>query len=171
MENTAAVANYFLSLARRDNIEVSHMKLQKLLYYAHGWYLALKEEPLLDDPIQAVRYGVWIMSVYSFFINYGNNSISSLLMPDLFYELYPEYPEIKSPFAKNLVEKVWDIYKPFSAIVLASMSTMSGSPWDTTRKFCDKNKRMIEMSDEIIMHHFKQLYKTIDVKGENYETL
>jgi len=41
------VANYFLDLADRDHVFVSPLKLQKLVYLAHGWSLALRGRPLL----------------------------------------------------------------------------------------------------------------------------
>ena len=36
-----AIANEFLNFAKQDNIEISQMKLQKLVYISHGFCLAL----------------------------------------------------------------------------------------------------------------------------------
>ena len=41
-----AVANRLLELGRERNIIIDPMKLQKLIYYAHGWHLALTGRPL-----------------------------------------------------------------------------------------------------------------------------
>ena len=43
-----AVANRLLELARERQLSLDPMKVQKLLYYAHGWHLALTGKPL--DP-------------------------------------------------------------------------------------------------------------------------
>ena len=43
-----AVANWFV-----ENLAgTTPLKLQKLIYFAHGWHLALKGEPLIDEVVQ-----------------------------------------------------------------------------------------------------------------------
>ena len=41
------IANYFLELSAKKDI--SPLKIQKLVYIAHGWHLALYGEPLVQD--------------------------------------------------------------------------------------------------------------------------
>ena len=52
-----AVANYFLARAKESGETLSPMKLQKLIYFAHGWHLAVFDAPLLDEEVQAWDYG------------------------------------------------------------------------------------------------------------------
>jgi hypothetical protein len=40
-----AVANGFLRLAKADGKTVSSMKLLKLVFFVHGWYLAFTGQP------------------------------------------------------------------------------------------------------------------------------
>ena len=54
--NAIAVANYFIDKAKADGVPLTHMKLQKLIYFAHGWHLALYGEPLIDEEIQAWEF-------------------------------------------------------------------------------------------------------------------
>jgi len=51
------IANAFLSLARENRTPLSQMQLQKLVYLAHGYNLALNGEPLVEDPVEAWYYG------------------------------------------------------------------------------------------------------------------
>ena len=72
---TKAVANYFIDLANAKKIQITPMKLQKLIYFAHGWHLAIIGEPLIDECVQAWSYGPVIDSIYHEFKEYGSGPI------------------------------------------------------------------------------------------------
>ncbi len=135
---TDAVVNYFLELANIDGEAISPMKLQKLLYLAHGWSLALADKPLLDKEIQAWKYGPVIPSVYQTFKEFGNDDItiraSGFSYEDgKFVTLYPELPDgIEHQWVRDLLKKVWEIYKPLTAAQLSTLSHLPGSPWSQT---------------------------------------
>ena len=70
------VANYFLRSQNEDIGEnISNMKLQKLVYYAQGIYLAMKDEPLFNEPIQAWDYGPVCDPLFQKYKTYGSNPI------------------------------------------------------------------------------------------------
>lgn len=48
-------ARYFIARAYEDSIEaeMTNMKVQKLLYYSQSLHLALYDEPLFEEEIQA----------------------------------------------------------------------------------------------------------------------
>ena len=72
------VARYFLFLARRVDAgdTFSNLKIQKMLYYAQGYSLALRHKPLFDERIEAWENGPVVREVYREFKHYSNNSIS-----------------------------------------------------------------------------------------------
>jgi uncharacterized phage-associated protein len=70
-----AIANYFIELAKKKDKFITPMKLQKLVYFAHGWCLALSDEPLIDEKIEAWKYGPVVTSLYHEFKRYGNDGI------------------------------------------------------------------------------------------------
>ena len=51
------VANNIIDAANEKGSEVSITRLLKLAYMAHGWTLALLEKPLVNDYVQAWKYG------------------------------------------------------------------------------------------------------------------
>lgn len=57
-----AFANEFILKAQPAGVE--HMKLQKLVYYSYGWWIAYHEEPILTEPPQVWRYGPVFVSLY-----------------------------------------------------------------------------------------------------------
>lgn len=137
------VADFFLYAAQQRGEGISAIKLQKLIYFAHGWHLALLGHPLLDENIVVKSYGPTIGSIYDKFKYFGNNSICL----DNFKKFYCDKKR------KELLNKVWDVYRTFSAIQLSNISHKPGSPWDQAYK-----QNMTIIPDEIIKKYFiKQL--------------
>ena len=71
------VATWILSKADQKNINVSPLKLQKLLYYFQGYFIGMAGEKLFDDPIEAWQHGPVVESVYQEYKEYGNNVITT----------------------------------------------------------------------------------------------
>lgn len=58
------VANYFIWLAQETGSFVSNLKLQKLVYYAQAWHLAIHGTPLFSEDFQAWVHGPVIPELY-----------------------------------------------------------------------------------------------------------
>ena len=65
------IANYFLYVARKENIDMSPLKLMKLVYFAYAWYLYLTDQDLFSEEIQAWKHGPAIRSLYDEFKRFG----------------------------------------------------------------------------------------------------
>jgi uncharacterized phage-associated protein len=52
-----AIANSILDECEKRGIRLTPMKLQKLLYLAHGYYVAITGQPLIDEDFEAWKYG------------------------------------------------------------------------------------------------------------------
>ena len=61
---TVAVANAILTAARAQGILLTPLQLAKLVYIAHGWWLAHSGQPLSPDEVQAWKYGPLIPALY-----------------------------------------------------------------------------------------------------------
>lgn len=126
-----AVANCFLDLANTKREKLSLMKLQKLIYFAHGWYLAITEKPLINERVEAWKYGPIIPSIYHEFKRFGNNPITSHATSlDLenccLFE--PHIPKEDS-FVRSLIHKIWDVYGGLTATQLSNMTHLPKTPW------------------------------------------
>jgi uncharacterized phage-associated protein len=76
------VANYFLELGRRDWVAVDPLKLQKLVYLAHGWSLQFLQRPLIRLLRNLLKLGVtgpWYRSYTMSFGDSGAGQSPSLL--------------------------------------------------------------------------------------------
>lgn len=69
-------AEYFLRLQTGDASDaISNMKLQKLLYYAQGFALAILDAPLFQDDFEKWSYGPVIPAIYDRYKAYGSGAI------------------------------------------------------------------------------------------------
>lgn len=60
------IASWFLSNVDRDSGDsITHLKLQKLVYYAQAWSLALFDRPLFDEDMEAWAHGPVARSVWN----------------------------------------------------------------------------------------------------------
>lgn len=127
MANVQDVAKFFIGLAndQANNNQgdlITNLRLQKLLYFAQGWYLARYGKPLFEDEIEAWSYGPVVPSVYNTYKQYGRDGITGNL-PDT------------DVFTKEEFSLLLDVareYDRFGTSSLVSMTHASGSPWSLT---------------------------------------
>ncbi len=120
MATASDVARYFLTKCDEDSGDtISNLKIQKLLYYAQGFHLALFGRALFDEPIEAWRHGPVVRQVYAEYADYGSGSIP-----------YPENFDLDrlSEEERDLSDEVYEVYGQYSAWRLREM-THSEPPW------------------------------------------
>ena len=114
------VARYFLAMQDEDAGElISNLKLQKLLYYAQGFHLALFGVPLFSDRIKAWRYGPVVPDVWHRYKEADWGPIEKPADFDL-----GRY----DPQTRELLDEVNRVYGQFSAAKLRDM-THEEPPW------------------------------------------
>jgi uncharacterized phage-associated protein len=166
----AAVANYLLDVAERHGQQLTPMKLQKLVYFAHGWHLALTGKPLINEAVEAWRWGPVIPSLWGEFRDYGNQpiqrrTITAKVIPDvkLRWKVVPKSlddadasPE-EIQFAKDLLDKVWEVYGEMNAIQLSNLSHEPDSPWHKVwMPMADNPIKRKDIPNEIIAEYFRE---------------
>lgn len=100
---------------------ITNLKLQKLLYYLQGFWLAYYGVPLFVDDIEAWMYGPVVPSVYDAFKERGNRAI----------EPTEEELPLDTADEESFFREVYDTYSQFSAVALMGM-THGEAPWSTT---------------------------------------
>jgi len=76
MLNTQAAANTFLYLGFKENIEITPVKLQKLVYFLYTEYLQRTGTPLFSEPFENLISGPVLPSLYYKFHSFGTNPIT-----------------------------------------------------------------------------------------------
>jgi uncharacterized phage-associated protein len=170
-----AVANEFLDLALRENRELTQMQVQKLVFFAHGWHLAIYGQPLIDEQVEAWRFGPVIRSLYGIFRGYGSHPISELHR-NLRYEdpdgdngfriawddpLRLELSADGAADAKRLIERVWQVYGGYSAYQLSNMTHQPGTPWHTVVREYEKSGIQLPKGTDIPAPVLKEYFTNL----------
>lgn len=108
---------------------LTHLKLQKLLYYAQGISLAKTGNELFNDNIEAWEHGPVVKKVYNVFTTKGRNEITIEDAPcDV--EIIRKI-ELDSN-ARNILNLTYDNFAIYTAWQLRNMTHQSGTPWRKT---------------------------------------
>lgn len=137
-------------VAANDDYEVyegiTHLKLQKLLYNAQGVSLAINDEPLFMENLEAWEHGPVVRDVYDTFCIFGRNQIIIPVTEDTLEKVREIESDNK---AKNVLELVYDNFSIYTAWQLREMSHVKDGPWDKTQK-----NEVIDL--ELIKDYFKK---------------
>ena len=150
-----AVANYFLDLVG-TSATLNPMKIQKLVYFAHGWHLAIHDgNSLIDESVQAWTYGPVIPSLYHEFKKYGSRPITSpaLSMEVSGTKIQFVKPSVGDEQTMDLLGSIWDVYGSMSAIELSNLTHEPGSPWHQIYTTSPHQKGLI-IPNELIKAYF-----------------
>lgn len=125
--NASDIANYFIWCANTGEEfgeNISNLKLQKLVYYAQGFSLALNGRPLFHDAIEAWAHGPVVRSLYYKYREYGADALPT---PEDFSV------ETIDQETRDLLEEVYSVYGQYSAWALRNL-THDEPPWQETRQ-------------------------------------
>lgn len=147
MAHTALeVARWFLAYNRNEEDErgaerISNLKLQKLLYYAQGCYLALYGKPLFSDDIVAWTHGPVVVNVYHAYKANGANGIPFTEDFDM-----SQFSDEEN----DVLTQVYNTFGQYSAWKLRDM-THAEEPWLSTKQEC-------VISNQKIRDYFQKKY-------------
>jgi uncharacterized phage-associated protein len=145
------VADYFLFRAKKESKKISNKKLQKLVYYAQAWTLAMTNKPLFSEKIEAWIHGPAIPSLYKKFKKYGSKPIS-------LDQLSSKQPSLSS---NEVLDEVWRVYGKYDANYLEIL-THQEDPWLHARdemEFEESSKA--EITHESMKNYYKMKLEEI----------
>jgi uncharacterized phage-associated protein len=122
MASVTDVAKYIVRVAQ-DNSEdgeydITPMKLQKLIYFCQGFYLAFFDAPLFDEDIQAWPHGPVCPTLYQKLQKFSSNPVIFIDAGD----------DGLSDREKHLIDDVYGHYGQYSASKLRNLTHNEG-PW------------------------------------------
>ena len=132
-----AIANRFLTISKSVGEPIDPMKIQKLVYFAHGWHLGLEKRALSSEIVQAWQWGPVFPQLYHAVKGFGRGAITRLLHT---YEAGNPYSLIEpiipteDDFANRLVRRIWDVYGEMPSPALSQLTHEPGEAWVRIQK-------------------------------------
>jgi uncharacterized phage-associated protein len=125
---------------------ITHLKLQKLIYYCQAWSLALLGRPLFEEDFEAWSHGPVVKSVYD---QFKENRWNALPIP----EICPEF----DGETEELLTSIYKIYADKSAKSLENL-THAEDPWKNARQGYDMEEwcRNIISKDSMAKYYLKR---------------
>ena len=127
MVEAIVIGNSILKRSFSEDIDITPMKLQKMIYFVYADYYQKTQGRLFEERFETWKYGPVLRSVYDEFKKYGAKHI----------ERYAESKdgntyvinENSSPDFKNSLDKVWEKYKRYDGVYLSTLTHKQGTAW------------------------------------------
>ena len=144
------IADWFLARAKSEDKPLRHMKLQKLIYFAYGWYCAYYDgAPLFAEEIYAWQRGAVVKVLYEKYRVCGDNPIiaENLVCPDL------------DENVTEILESVWKSYFPLTDFLLGKAIRRHPAWRKSQRAFVGWDAVMLP---ETIRESFKEMARVYE---------
>lgn len=140
MADVKNVAAFFIDLAQKQNAMdkgdlMTHLRLQKLLYFAQGWHLARYGKPLFDAPLEAWQHGPVVRDMYRRYKVFGSQGIETS-------EPVPE--DAFTPEEYELLLDVARAYDACSTGELVNLSHAPDAPWSHTAPSAEISRQAMQ---------------------------
>lgn len=170
---TKAACNFFITKAQEEGRIITPMQAIKLVYFAHGYSLALLKTPLIDDHVEAWKFGTVIPSLYHKLKIYGSGKIKCQLLNtddvDIIDFISLSEDELQKKYPNNAIEykfsdgenaimsAVWKSYGDKTGFQLSNIIHQEGTPWDTVyNKQGGQFQRNAIIPDKLIQEYYEK---------------
>ncbi len=129
-----AVADRLLARAHRDRRTIDPIQMQKLVYLAQGWALALMGRQLFREPIEVSEHGPLVPELHRSLSRFGAGPIHRELFAASAITNAGVGDSLWDLAEVAIVDGVWEAYGAMSGPQLVSLIDEPNAPWDTARR-------------------------------------
>ncbi len=132
------IANEFIARGVEDGIkDMTNMKIQKLVYFAHGYCLACQDRPLISENFVAWKHGPVVRRLYDKIkrVRIQNDWGTKRSFNTFLLDESDSSPRINSEDSDviGILNTVWEDCKNCSASFLSRITHRTNSPWTIIR--------------------------------------
>jgi uncharacterized phage-associated protein len=126
-----AVANQVVDQADGLGLRLTHMAVHKIVFFAHGWRLAQRNEALIRQQFEAWNYGPVLRSVYDALKCAGRGNVTTRVrgLDPVTRVTFPIRADF-SPEDQEFLRAILLAYGRYSAAHLSTLTHRPGGAWD-----------------------------------------
>lgn len=160
MYDVRDIANYILEAFERRDVNITNLALHKLLYFAHGWFFATYDRPLIKNKFEAWQYGPVQRVIYDQLKGYRDQPLRGARVS--YIDPESGLQRVRAPVIEkadsDLVDVILSRYERYSAAQLVNESHVEDGPWEYVwQQAEDAIYPGMRIPDELILLHFKRL--------------
>lgn len=146
MYTSLTIAHYYVKKSLDSQAPITHHKAEFLVYFAHGWHLAIEGTPLISEKISAMRHGPAIKSVNAFYHKAKTDIYSTLDISVLSQIKERDY---------EFLDGVWAHYENLGEVEMLDLCLEYDTPWSKTYESSSKD---LYIDNYIIKQHYRMLH-------------
>lgn len=157
MYEARKISNFLIARSETHKFPLTNLRLNKLLYFIHGWGLTSRPDGLVRNHFLAWAHGPVVRPVYDAFKRFDDDPITE---PAQYLDYVTgenrviAYDDI-SPDDTAVIERVFRSYDHYTTGQLVSISHVVGGPWHTVYSASAKDNRAnLRIPNNIIRAHF-----------------
>jgi uncharacterized phage-associated protein len=157
MYEARKICNFILAHYDAREFDLTNLRLNKLLYFIHGYSFAERREGLIRNHFEAWKLGPVIRPVYDTFKVYGEGMIKG---PAKYIDYSSgenkavPYGDISTTDA-DIIVRTFEAHAKYSTNELVALCHTPGGPWDVVFRAWSADQRLSpRIPNELIRDHF-----------------
>lgn len=157
MYEARKICNFLIARRHAHTFELTNLRLNKLLYFIHGWALTSRPDGLIRNHFLAWKLGPVIRPVFDTFKVYGDGHIQE---PATFLDYTSGKNEVVAfddiaAADAEVIMRVFQSYDRFTTSRLVAISHEPGGPWETVNSaWANDNRLSPRIPNDLIRKHF-----------------
>jgi len=142
------IGEYFVRRGIQTGNQIDLVQVIKITYIAHGFYLGTMNQPLINEDVEAWKYGPVIPEIYQYYKDWSKDPI---LKENPYIDPSPvEQVEGLDRF----LDLIFNKYSLYTASQLIRLTHQKNTPWSSVY---DPAKRNVVIPQKSIADHYKSL--------------
>ncbi len=160
-----AIANFVLDFCDARARRITHIHLQKLVYFCHVWSLIELHRPLIKHKFEAWDYGPVLPYLYREFKVFEHHPINKRAT-----RIEPLDGSIRivdyefDPATTALLSRVTDFYSQLKAGDLVELSHAKGGPWERVWNHRGTVNPGMKISDDAIARFYSSVVRPFSIQ-------
>ena len=161
MFDARQIANEVLNRAWENDLEITQLQINKIVYFLHGHHLKDFGSPLVKTEFQAWQRGPVHTSLREAFKSYRSEPIEELAKRfNPVTRLHTDFEFLTDNQALSTIDTYLDQYLDLTAGQLVDLTHAAGTPWsETMTRATNKINIGMKIIDSLICERFEGLQK------------